>query len=82
VEDPEQLRAAAGAFGMLGIIISITLKMDEMTFARYLFIYNKRLVVLTRSVACTRKVYDHRFYDRKIHFSLDRKLRSCDRNHS
>jgi hypothetical protein len=47
VEDPEQLRAAAGAFGMLGIIISITLKMDEMTFARYL--YNKRLVVSTRS---------------------------------
>jgi hypothetical protein len=43
VEDPEQLRAAAGAFGMLGIIISITLKMDEMTFARYLYIIKELL---------------------------------------
>jgi hypothetical protein len=35
VDDPEHLKAAAGAFGMLGIIVSITLKMDEMTFARW-----------------------------------------------
>ena len=35
VDDPEHLKAAAGAFGMLGIIVSITLKMDEMTFAKW-----------------------------------------------
>jgi hypothetical protein len=46
VEDPEQLRAAAGAFGMLGIIVSITLKMDEMTFARYLNTYYTKYVFI------------------------------------
>ena len=35
VEDPEHLKAAAGAMGMLGIIVSITLKMDVMTYARW-----------------------------------------------
>jgi hypothetical protein len=35
VEDPEHLKAASGAFGMLGIIVSITLKMDEMTYSRW-----------------------------------------------
>ena len=34
VNDPEQLRAASGAFGLLGVVTAITLKLDPMTFAR------------------------------------------------
>jgi len=33
VSDPEQLKAAAGCFGMLGIVTSLTLKLDPMTYA-------------------------------------------------
>jgi hypothetical protein len=33
VDDPEQLRAAAGCFGLLGIVTAVTLKLDAMTFA-------------------------------------------------
>ena len=35
LDNPEHLKAGAGAFGMLGIIVSITLKLDEMTYARW-----------------------------------------------
>jgi len=31
-------------------------------------------------VACTINVYDRRFYDHKLRSSLERKLRSYDRN--
>lgn len=33
VSDPAQLKAAAGCFGLLGIVTSLTLKLDPMTFA-------------------------------------------------
>ena len=33
IDDPAQLRAAAGSLGLLGIITHITLEMDQMTFA-------------------------------------------------
>lgn len=33
VNDPEQLKAAAGCFGLLGFVTSITLTLDAMTFA-------------------------------------------------
>jgi hypothetical protein len=33
VSDPEQLRAASGAFGLLGIVTAVTLKLDPMTYA-------------------------------------------------
>jgi hypothetical protein len=33
VSDPEQLRAASGAFGLLGIVTAVTLKLDQMTYA-------------------------------------------------
>ena len=33
VTDPVQLRAAAGAFGLLGIVTAITLKLDPMSYA-------------------------------------------------
>jgi hypothetical protein len=33
VSDPEQLKAAAGCFGLLGIVTSVTLELDAMTFA-------------------------------------------------
>lgn len=33
VTDPVQLKAAAGCFGLLGVVTSITLKVDPMTFA-------------------------------------------------
>lgn len=33
VNDPEQLRAASGAFGLLGIVTAVTLKLDPMTYA-------------------------------------------------
>jgi len=33
VSDPALLKAAAGAFGLLGIVTSVTLKLDPMTFA-------------------------------------------------
>ena len=35
VNDPEELKVAAGAFGLLGVLLSITFKMDEMTYANY-----------------------------------------------
>lgn len=34
VRDPDQLAAAAGCFGLLGIVTSLTLKLDPMTAAR------------------------------------------------
>ncbi len=33
VSDPDVLKAAAGAFGLLGVVTSLTLKLDAMTFA-------------------------------------------------
>jgi len=33
VSDPRQLKAAAGCFGLLGIVTAVTLKLDPMTFA-------------------------------------------------
>jgi FAD/FMN-containing dehydrogenase len=33
VDDPDQLRAAAGCFGLLGVVTSITLKLDPMSYA-------------------------------------------------
>jgi hypothetical protein len=33
VDDPDQLRAAAGCFGLLGIVTAVTLKLDRMTYA-------------------------------------------------
>lgn len=33
VNDPQQLKAAAGCFGLLGIVTAITLKLDPMTYA-------------------------------------------------
>ncbi len=33
VDDPEQLKAAAGCFGMLGIVTAVTLKLDPMSYA-------------------------------------------------
>ena len=33
VNDPQQLKAAAGCFGLLGIVTSITLKLDPMSYA-------------------------------------------------
>lgn len=33
VDDPQQLKAAAGCFGLLGIVTAITLKLDPMTYA-------------------------------------------------
>lgn len=34
VDDPEQLAAASGCFGLLGIVVSITLKLEPMSYAR------------------------------------------------
>ena len=34
VDDPSQLKSAAGCFGMLGIVTSLTMKLDPLTFAR------------------------------------------------
>jgi hypothetical protein len=34
VNDPDQLRAASGAFGLLGVVTAVTLKLDPMTFAK------------------------------------------------
>ncbi len=34
VTDPELLKAAAGCFGLLGVVTSITLKLDKMTYAK------------------------------------------------
>ncbi len=34
VDDPEQLKSAAGCFGMLGVVTSLTLKLDPLTYAR------------------------------------------------
>merc|ERR1711970_1026704 len=35
INDPELLKVAAGSMGMLGIVTSITYKLDEMSYARY-----------------------------------------------
>lgn len=35
VRDPELLKAAAGCFGLLGIVTSITLELDELQFANF-----------------------------------------------
>ncbi len=35
VDDPEELKVAAGAFGLLGVLLSVTFRMDEMTHASY-----------------------------------------------
>ena len=35
ISDPIQLKSLAGAFGLMGIVCSITFKMDKMTYARY-----------------------------------------------
>jgi hypothetical protein len=35
---------------------------------------SKRVCLFAQPVACTINVYDHRFYDRKLHSSLERKL--------
>jgi hypothetical protein len=34
VDDPVELKSASGCFGMLGIVTSITMKLDPLTFAR------------------------------------------------
>lgn len=34
VDDPAQLKVAAGCFGLLGVVTSITLKLDPMTYAK------------------------------------------------
>ena len=34
VDDPVQLKSASGCFGMLGLVTSITMKLDPLTFAR------------------------------------------------
>ncbi|XP_059095639.1 uncharacterized protein LOC131890329 [Tigriopus californicus] len=36
VSDPELLRSAAGCFGLLGIVTSLTLKLDYMTYAEWM----------------------------------------------
>jgi hypothetical protein len=33
VDDPQQLKAAAGAFGLLGVVTHITMELDKMTYA-------------------------------------------------
>jgi hypothetical protein len=33
VNDPEELKAASGCFGLLGVVISITLQLDDMNIA-------------------------------------------------
>lgn len=45
VDDPMQLKSASGCFGMLGIVTSITMKLDPLTFARC--IPKKKHVALT-----------------------------------
>ena len=35
VDDPKLLKSVSGAFGLLGIVTSITFRMDKMTYARY-----------------------------------------------
>lgn len=34
VDDPDQLQSVAGCFGMLGIVTSLTMKLDPQTYAR------------------------------------------------
>jgi len=34
VSDPELLKTAAGCFGLLGVVVSLTLKLDPLTYAR------------------------------------------------
>ena len=45
VDDPFQLKSVAGCFGMLGIVTSITMKLDPLTFAR--MIPEKKRLALT-----------------------------------
>ena len=35
ISDPELLKMAAGSFGLLGITVSLTLRMDKMSYARW-----------------------------------------------
>jgi len=35
INDPQHLKVAAGSMGMLGVVTSITYKLDEMSYARY-----------------------------------------------
>lgn len=46
VTDPEQLKAAAGCFGMLGLVTSLTLELDEMTYANFKTA-EKKLIAVT-----------------------------------
>lgn len=46
ISDKEQLKAAAGCFGLLGIVTSITVELDEMTYAN-LKTNEKKLITLT-----------------------------------
>lgn len=46
VSDKEQIKAAAGCFGMLGVVTSITVELDEMTYAN-LKTNEKKLITLT-----------------------------------
>lgn len=45
VNDPKQLKVASGCFGLLGVVTSLTLKLDKMTFANMIPV--KKPVVLT-----------------------------------
>jgi hypothetical protein len=45
VDDPLQLKSVSGCFGMLGIVTSITMKLDALTFAR--MIPKKKRLALT-----------------------------------
>jgi hypothetical protein len=35
VDDPEQLKSAAGCFGLMGVVTAVWLKLDPMTFAKF-----------------------------------------------
>ncbi|KZM69747.1 FAD-binding protein [Nocardia terpenica] len=46
VSDPELLRAAAGCFGLLGVVTALTLKLDPMTFANMRPVKNSILLTV------------------------------------
>lgn len=46
VNDKEQLKAASGCFGLLGIVVSLTIELDEMTYANFKTV-EKKLLALT-----------------------------------
>ena len=35
VEDPDELRVAAGSLGLLGVLLSVTLRVREMSYAKW-----------------------------------------------